>query len=206
MRITRALCLVLAPCLLLACAWKGLSPDDRASVRRVYVAPIELPDPQVPRSFIGAAALLGGPVGILLANAHNDGPATYKSHLAANHIDFRAYVDANVRAELRRKGFALVTDPSQADATLTVIVRMWGLSPTSLVLASYITDLSLFMELRGRERELLFRDYFQVGVDTSVRSQLPERSVQEFLGDRNLLDGSLRTCSSLVVAKVMQNL
>jgi hypothetical protein len=75
-----------------------------------------------------------------------------------------------------------------------------------MVAADYITDLSLMMQLRDRENRLLFKDYFQVGLKKDVAAQLPERSVEAFLKDRGLLDGSLRKSVSLVVAHTVEKL
>ena len=200
----KASCAALLALALIACATK-MSQQDRLALKRVSIGAIELPEkPYVLAPGSGGAALVGGALGMALANSSSDMPTALKNYAAKNNIDVSVYLRRELVSQLGSKGIEVV-DGNRGDAVLVVQVLQYGLTgPFNS------DDRFPFVQLRpslmSNKGERIWLGYAASHLMESKTTGVEPRPVPDFFKDPKLLDREFRKVTNIVVSSATKDL
>jgi hypothetical protein len=209
--LTRFFAPILALTLALAgCATPQLSAEQRSSLKRVAIGKVQLPEkPTIFGESAAGAFLLGGPIGLAIANSGSDVPTEFKKALERSQTDVAAIVREDLRAALVRSGIEVVPegDP-RADAVLAPTVLQYGLtgnifsSPPVRVPALWVrVDLK-----KPQSGETIWWHWASVHVSEDIIARLDSRSIADYFTDPVLLNSQYRKASALVSQAALSKL
>ena len=206
MNSARSVVVLVIAMLLSACASTGISPQDRQSLRRVYIAPIVLPEtPFIFKPGAGGALLLAGPIGFALANAGSDLPTAYRNLLAQNGIDIAEGIRAEFRTQLLRKRIEVVSNENEADATLAVDVRQYGMTGDILSDDRY-PQLIASVTLARRNGDVIWKQLMAAHIAPEVGKQVNARPLADYFNDRALLESRIKQVNQILISLALKTL
>jgi hypothetical protein len=184
----------------------ALSPKDSAGLKRIYIAPIELPKkPLIITSGAGTAWMIAGPLGIAVANGTSDLPKAYLETLAQNKIDVAAYLSFELMDRLSARGFEIVDTSDQADAVLDVAVGSYGLTG-GIFSRERFPMLAARFTLTNKSGKHIWRENRSTNVLKEVLEQVKTYPIPEYFNDPKLLDSQIRKVNAIVVVSVVSTL
>lgn len=206
----RALLLLALPLLLAACASPQLTGEQRAAIKRVSIAKVEMPEKAlIIGDNAGAAFIFAGPIGLALANGTSSLPVEFDKSLARSNTDVPGIVRADLERKLKAKGYQVVTEGEGAvDAVVVPQVVQYGL--TGNVFSSppvRFPALGVRIELKkpGAPDKFWSR-YASVHISEKIFAQLDARPMTEYFSDPVLLNTQFRKASDLVAEEVLSGL
>ena len=206
----RKLLMILAVAIgLTGCASSKLSVEQRATIKRVSVADPIMPDkPTVFGSNSGVGFLLGGPLGVALANSGNDLPTLYVQTLQKYGINVAAIAKTDLEAQLRRQGFTVVPQGQAADAVLQPKVLQYGL--TGDVFASppvRFPQLWLRVDLlRASNNQQIWWNHAALHVMPEAFKQMDARLIEDLLQNQEMLNTEVRKASKLITDEIFSKM
>jgi hypothetical protein len=207
----RSISAVLLLALALAgCASPKLSPDQRASLKRLSIGQVQLPEkPTIFGESAAGAFLLGGPIGLAIANSGSDMPTEFKKALERSNTDIAAIVRGDLKAELARKGFDLVDGAdAKTDAVVVAQVIQYGL--TGDIFASppvRVPALNVRVEFKHpKTGETVWWHWASVHMRKDIIDQLQSRPIADYYTDQALLGSEFNKASRLVTAAALEPL
>ncbi len=205
-RLTFLACLLIG---LAGCASSSLSPDQKAGIKRVSVANVKMPaKPTIFGEGAAGAFLLGGPLGIALANAGSDLPKLYAKQLGKNNVNVGAQLKADLEQQLRQKGFEVVSHDQPADAVVSAEVFQYGL--TGDIFSSppvRFPQLSVRVDLiKPSTGESIWRGTAALNVLPDVYKQLDARRIDEYLQEGQLLRQQVQKASGSIACVALSKL
>ncbi|TBO31446.1 hypothetical protein EYS42_09440 [Aquabacterium lacunae] len=194
---------------LTGCASSKLAADQRSAIKRVSVAEPTMPEkPTVFGNGSGVGFLLGGALGVGLANAGNDLPTLYAQTLGKYNIDVAGIAKADLEAQLRKQGFTVVPQGQPADAVLQPKVQVYGL--TGNIFSSppvRFPQLCLRVDLVGASAQKpVWGQLACLHVMQDAIPQMDARSIEELLQNKALLDSEVHKASRLVTAEIFSKM
>lgn len=201
--------LFVATLALVGCASPTLSPDQRHAIKRIGIAEVSMPGrAMVLSDKAGAAFLLGGPIGIAVANSSSDLPTEYARLLDRNGIDVAALVRADLQAQLTRQGFEVVAQGQPSDAVLVTKVLQYGLTGYPFAAEPVrVPALWLRVELkRPGSDDTLWWHWASVHVTPGILDQLEQRPVRDYFDDASMLERQVRKASRLVTEAALSKM
>lgn len=206
----RTLMMILAVAIgLTGCASSKLAADQRAAVKRVSVADPAMPEkPTVFGNGSGVGFLLGGPIGVALANAGNDLPTLYTQTLSKYGIDVAGIAKADLEAQLRKQGFTVVPQGQPADAVLQPKVQVYGL--TGDIFSSpplRFPQLCLRVDMVGTSaQKQIWGQQGCLHVMPDAIKQMNARPIEELLQNKALLDSEVHKASRLITDDIFSKM
>lgn len=200
---------LLASLLFAGCASRTLSPEARASVRKVMVVrQVEMPEkPTVYGDGAVGAFLLAGPLALAAAQGMSDLPSQYKLALSTNNVRIDELTRQAVAGQLKSKGFEVVDREEQADAILKVRVHVYGLTKTSLSGDERVATMSTQFDLvRGKSNEVMWRQVVNSAGVIEIIEKEEKHSLKDFFNDGPLLKREHEKLTSLVAARAFRDL
>lgn len=209
MRILKIGFLVVLAMLLGACA-TNLTAEQRASIRRVSIATVQMPEKAIVLGDnAGAAFLVGGIIGSAIEQGLSSLPAEFEKALVNSRTDPAAIFRADLERKLASKGFEIVSegDP-RADANIIPKVVQYGL--TGVIFEAPPKRFPAFgvrLELRKPgASELIWAQYASVHINEKIFRQLDARPIADYLQDPVLLNTQFRKACDLVTDDVLGKL
>jgi hypothetical protein len=209
-RSIRAVVLLAFALALAGCASPKLSADQRASLKRLSIGQVQLPEkPTIFGEGAAAAFLMGGPIGLAMANSGSDAPTEFKKALERSKTDVAALVRHDLKSQLARKGFDVVDSAdAKTDAVVAVQVIQYGL--TGDIFSSppvRVPALNVRVDFKHpKTGETIWSHWASVHVRKDIMDQLQSRSVAEYFTDQALLSGEFNKASRLVTAAAIEPL
>jgi hypothetical protein len=206
----RKLMMILAVVIgLTGCASSKLSGDQRTAIKRVSIAEPVMPDrPTVFGNSSGVGFLLGGPLGVALANSGNDLPTLYTQTLQKYGINVAAIAKADLEAKLRMQGFTVVPQGQPVDAILQPKVLQYGL--TGDLFASppvRFPQLWLRVDLISASNDKqIWWNYGALHIMPDAIKKMDARSIEELLQNQELLNTEVRKASKLVTDEIFSKM
>lgn len=206
MKSLRTLSLVILAGLLSACVSASISPDERSALKRVSIAPVVLPEkPVVFKASSGAAFVIGGPLGVAIANGTSDLPTAYKQLLADNRIDVAAIIRGELKTQLQAKGIEVVDDESKADAVLSVQMLQYGLTGDVFSGKRFPQYWANF-RLTKRSGDVIWKNMGAAHGSQEVIKQVEARPIPDYFNDPKFLDSQIRKVTRIVTASATSTL
>jgi hypothetical protein len=201
--------LLLFVVLLGGCASPKLSVDQRAAIRKVTIGEVVMPEkPVVFGDKAGGAFLLGGPIGLAIANSGSDLPTEYAKLLERGHIDVAALLREDLKTQLVRQGFEVVPAGQPSDATIVPKVLQYGL--TGDVFASppvRVPQLWLRVDLkRTGSSDTLWWHWASVHVTKGIFAQMEPHPIREYFDDTSMLEQQVKKASRLVTEAALSEM
>lgn len=206
----RVLLLLVLPLLLAACASPQLTGEQRAAIKRVSIAKVEMPKTAlIIGDNAGAAFIFGGSIGLALANGTSSLPVEFDRSLTRSNTDLPSIVRADLERKLKAKGYQVVAEGEGAvDAVFFPRVVQYGL--TGNVFSSppvRFPVLGLFVELKKPgAQDKFWSGGASVHVNEKIFSQLDARPMTEYFRDPVLLNTQVRKASDLIADEVLSRL
>ena len=206
MKPLRALCLLIVAVFLSACVSKNISPAERSALKRVSIAPIVLPEkPVVFSAGSGAGFVLGGAIGVAIANGTTDLPTAYKQMLAQNKIDVAAIIRAELKAQLRAKGIEVVDNENQADAVLHVQMLQYGLTGDAFSSKRFPQYWANF-RLTRRNGDVIWKNMGAAHGSQEVLKTVEARPIPDYFNDPKFLDSQIRKVTRIISVSAISTL
>jgi hypothetical protein len=201
---------VLALAMLLGACASTLSAEQRASIKRVSIGKVQMPEKAIVLGdHAGTAFLVGGAIGSAIEQGTSSLPAEFEKALVKSRTDVAAVFRADLERKLASKGFEIVPegDP-RADATIVPRVTQYGL--TGVIFRTPPTrfpNLGVRVELRkAGDNDLIWSNHAAVNISEKIFRQLDARPILHYLEDPVLLNTQFRKASDLVTEEVLTRL
>jgi hypothetical protein len=204
MNLLRLLFAALVVGLSAGCATPVVDAQVKSSIRTISMEPIPaLNKPIVALPGAGAAALLGGPIGLgALQSSGSDVQLAYKAILERN-VDVPAEITRHLKAQLQQKGYVVVGPGERADAKL-VTNASYGLGLTSLFGDERAVTTNIFIQLvRTSDGQMLYRTQNFTGSNKALLTKLKTAPFAKWFEDGALVAEQHKLVAELVATEVV---
>lgn len=192
----------------IGCTSSPISPHDRAALKRVYIAPIQLPEkPMVLREGSGALVFAGaiGVMGAVAASNTSDLPATYIQTLRENKIDLAAYIQTELIRQLSVKGIETVSDAKTADAVMTVEILQYGITG-NVASSGRFPQLWAKFNLARQDGNVIWKNMGAAHISKEVAQEVKLYPLSDYFSDSKLLDSQINKVNQIIIKSVLETL
>ncbi len=185
----------------------SLDAQQKAAIRTVSLEPLEMaPKPMVATPGMGMAALLGGGLGIMLAQNGSDVQTTFKA-IVERQVDVPSEIRRATKAEMQRKGYQVVEAGQPADARLTIKAN-YALGLISLTGDDRAAGTTVNVDLiRTRDGKSIYRKVAMgLNLDAAQRAKLRVAPFAQWFKDDALVAEQFKLVPGFVVIEGLSGL
>jgi hypothetical protein len=206
MKVLRVLSVLAVASFLFGCASPKISTEERAALKRVIVAAVELPDKPVILAPVSGGAIFFGVLGVVIEQGMSpDYSTVYKKVLEQNQINIAADIKAELKNQLISRGIEVVEDASQADAVMNIEVFRYGLTG-DMSSDNRFPQLWATFKLTKRNGDVIWKNTGAAHILKEVQQQVEARPIPDYFNDPKFLDSQIKKVTKIIVMSVTSTL